>query len=94
VRLSRVYVLADDPDAGDGFIRALPGADAAATLVANSYRLEYIDGPEQRLAHFVASSRLAERVAVHRLARRRNLPRVGSTAGLVMADLGAASEAA
>jgi Uncharacterised nucleotidyltransferase len=94
VRLSRVYVLADDPDAGDGFIHALPGADAAATLVANSYRLEYIDGPEQRLAHFVASSRLAERVAVHRLARRRNLPRVGSTAGLVMADLGAASEAA
>jgi hypothetical protein len=94
MRLSRVYVLADDTDAGDGSIHSLPGAAAAATIVANTYRIEYIDGPEQRLAHFAASSRLAERVAVHRLARRRSLPRVGSTAGLVMAHFGAASEAA
>jgi hypothetical protein len=94
VRLSRVYVLADDPDAGDGSIHALPGAAAVAALVANSYRLEYLEGSEQRLAHFAASSRLAERVAVHRLARCRNLPRVGSTAGLVMVDLGTGSEAA
>ena len=94
VRLNRVYVLTDDPDAGDGRIQPIPGAAAAALIVANTYRFEYLHLPQERLAHFAASSRLAQRVAVHRLARCRDLPRVGSTAELVMAELGAACLAA
>jgi hypothetical protein len=85
-RLSCVYALDDDDNAGDGRIEGLSGANAAAALVANTYRVEYLDFTGRRLAHFAASSQLAERVPVLRLARSRDLTRVGSTAAMVLAD--------
>jgi hypothetical protein len=85
-RLNCVYVLDEDDNAGDGRIEGLSGASAAAALVANTYRVEYLDFTGHRLAHFAASSQLAERVPVLRLARARDLMRVGSTAAMVLAD--------
>lgn len=88
-RLNCVYVLVDDDNAGDGRIEALSGASAAASLVAHTYRVEYLDLTGNRVAHFAASTRLAERVPVRRLSRCRDLPRVGSTAAVVLADFAA-----
>ncbi len=86
VRLNCVYVLAGDDDAGDGRIEKLSGASAAAAVVANTYRVEFLDFTGQRPAHFSASTRIAERVPVRRLARRRDLLRVGATAAIVLTD--------
>jgi Uncharacterised nucleotidyltransferase len=84
--LKCVYALYDDDQAGDGLIEELSGASAAAALVANTYRVEYLDFTGHRLAHFAASTRLAETVPVLRLARARDLMRVGSTAAIVLTD--------
>ncbi|HEY7245502.1 MAG TPA: nucleotidyltransferase family protein [Xanthobacteraceae bacterium] len=85
-RLNCVYVLDDDDHAGDGRIQELSGASAAGALVANTYRVEFLDLTGQRLAHFSASTRIAERVPVRRLWRCRDLMRVGATAAIVLAD--------
>jgi hypothetical protein len=92
VRLNRVYVLDDDARPGDGQIDALSGAAAAAALVANTYRGEYLDATATRPEHFSFCARLAEWVPVRRLSRRRNLPRIGSTAAMVLADFTATLE--
>ena len=85
-RLNCIYVLDDDPSAGDGRIETLSGANAAAALVANTYRVEYLDFAGDRLAHFTASTRLAERIPVLRLSRSRDLTRIPSTAAMILAD--------
>jgi hypothetical protein len=88
-RLNCVYVLEEDDNAGDGRLEAVSGASAAGALVANTYRVEYLDFTGHRLAHFAASTRVAERVPVRRLSRCRDLMRVASTAAIVLADFAA-----
>lgn len=87
VPLTRVYVLDEDVDAGHCRIEPMVGAVAAAALIAHTYRVEYLDAVEQRCGHFLASTRLAGRVSVRRLKRRRDLAQVRATAAAVVADL-------
>jgi hypothetical protein len=87
VPLTRVYVLGHDADAGEGRIEPMAGASAAAALIAHTYRVEYLDAAERRRGHFVASARLAGRVSVRRLTRRRDLAAVQATAAAILADL-------
>jgi hypothetical protein len=85
--LTRVYVLHEDADAGQGRIESMAGAVAAAALIAHTYRVEYLDATEQRRDHFVASTRLAGRVSVCRLKRRRDLTGLPATVAAIVTDL-------
>jgi hypothetical protein len=86
VPLTRVYVLDEDDSAGAGRIEPIAGAAAAATLIAHTYRVEYLDAAEHRAGHFRASARLARSVAVRRLVRCRDLAQVGATVAVVLAE--------
>jgi hypothetical protein len=87
--LRRVYVLSDNPEAGPGPGRITPlgGAAAAANLIVNTYRVEYLDPMAQRPNHFAIAARLASAINVRLLARRRDLTQVGATVEAVLADL-------
>jgi hypothetical protein len=91
VPLNRVYVLADDDNAGAGRIEPMTGVLAAVALIAHTYRAEFLESVEQRPAHFAASIRLANAVSVRWLARYRELAQVKETVLAIFADLPSAT---
>ena len=86
VPLGRIYLIDDDPGAGPGRVAPITGAAVVTTLITHTYRIELIDADGQRREHFAACARLAEAVPVARLARRRDLAQVGTTAAIALAD--------
>jgi hypothetical protein len=91
LRLDRLYVLEPDDAAGPGKRTRLTGARAANAIIANSYRVEYLEAAGRRDLHFRQCTELAKTIEVVRLDRSRDLARVRATAALVIADLDARS---
>jgi hypothetical protein len=92
--LSRIYVLAEDDDAGPGRIEPIKGAAAAAALIVHTSGIEKLVGMSDRPGHFAMTAQLAAKISVRLLARRRDLAHVATTAAAVLTDLQPASEAA
>jgi len=84
VRLSRIFVLADDANADAGEIELLSGSEALSELIQNTYRPEYLDLADRRAAHFADCVRLAGLTTVARLRRRRDAADLGRTALMLM----------
>jgi hypothetical protein len=85
--LVRIYVLAADDAAGAGAFDRLSGTLAAEAIIANTYRIEYVDAARGRARHFQRCAELANLIEVVRLRRIRGPEQVQSTAALVVADL-------
>ncbi len=64
IPLARLFVLGTDCDAGDGEYAPLRGREAAGALIANTYRVEYLDAANRRDAHFRDCIRLASAIDV------------------------------
>jgi hypothetical protein len=84
VRLSRIFLLDADEDAGAGVTTALSGAEAVSGLIQNTYRPEYLDIAHRRAAHFTDCVRLSTLVPVVRLRRRRDRAQLTKTASMLM----------
>jgi hypothetical protein len=85
--LVRIYVLEPDDAAGAGMFDHLTGALAAEAIIANTYRIQYVDAAGRRALHFRQCAELANSVEVVRLRRIRGAEQLQSTAALVIADL-------
>lgn len=94
VPLRCVYVLGDNDQSGAASIEPVGGAAAAAMLIANTYRVEYLDAAAQRHHHFESSTRLARSVSVRALNRRRDLSQIAATVAAVLDDARQSLEAA
>jgi hypothetical protein len=84
VRLSRIFLLDADEDAGAGVTTALSGAEAVSGLIQNTYRPEYLDIAHRRATHFADCVRLSTLVPVVRLRRRRDRAELTKTASMLM----------
>jgi hypothetical protein len=84
VRLSRIYILDADENAGAGVITAVSGAEAVPELIQNTYRREYLDFAHRRAAHFADCIRLSTLTPVVRLRRKRDPARLMMTASMLM----------
>jgi hypothetical protein len=85
--LVRIYILAADDAAGAGAFDRLGGTLAAEAIIANTYRIEYVDAAGGRARHFQQCAGLANAIEVVRLRRIRGPEQLQSTAALVVADL-------
>src|SRR5262245_24421695 len=85
--LGRIYILAPDDSAGAATFDRLTGALAAEAIIANTYRIEYVDAAGRRAAHFRQCAELANSAEVVRLRRVRGPGQLQTTAALVIADL-------
>jgi len=92
VPLQRLYVLAADPDAGDGERERLKGRSAAGALIANTFRVEYLDAAGRRDSHFRECIRLASAIEVVRLRRAVDPARLPSTAAQIVGELGRSAD--
>jgi hypothetical protein len=88
VPLMALYVLEMDAGAGDGNYVALRGTAAARALIANTYRVEYLDAARRREAHFQDCVRLASAIDVVSLRRAPAAMRLPATAARIMRELG------
>jgi hypothetical protein len=84
VRLSRIFILDVDENAGAGVMSALSGAQAVSELIQNTYRPEYLDVAHRRTAHFADCVRLSTLTPVIRLRRRRDTAWLMKTALMLM----------
>jgi hypothetical protein len=92
--LTRILVLDEDADAGAGRCRRMTGPAAAAALVDNAFLVQQNDVILRRDAYFLECCRLAGRVEVVELRRRRDPAFLSATALLVRdATLGAGAAA-
>jgi hypothetical protein len=94
IPLARLFVLGTDPGAGDGEYAPLRGREAAAALIANTYRVEYLDAANRRDSHFRDCIRLASAIDVVWLKRERGSARLPATAAAIMQELRHTSERA
>lgn len=85
--LACLYVLESDDAAGPARFTRLAGALAADAIIANTYRIEYIDAVGRRETHFRQCALLAQTTKVVRLARSRSPDHLPATAALVLAEL-------
>lgn len=92
VRLARLYVLEGDPMAGDGEAELLRGREAARVLIANTFRVEYLDAAKRRDTHFQDCMRLASAVEVVRFRRAIDPALLPATAAQIVADLRRAND--
>lgn len=83
--LRHVLLLDEDETTGDGTLTPLNGAQSIRALVANTYRVEYLDIAGRRDRHFRDCALLASNVPVSRLGRRRDPQRLSATVELVAA---------
>jgi hypothetical protein len=84
VRLSRIFILDVDENAGAGVTSALSGAEAVSGLIQNTYRPEFLDLAHRRAAHFADCVRLSSLTPVVRLRRRRDTAWLMRTALMLM----------
>jgi hypothetical protein len=84
VPLARLYLLGVDPAAGSGEYQPLKGAMAASSLIANTYRVEYLDSANRRDAHFRDCVRLASAIDVVWLMRESDPARLPATAAAIV----------
>jgi hypothetical protein len=94
IPLARLFVLGTDCDAGDGEYAPLRGREAAGALIANTYRVEYLDAANRRDAHFRDCIRLASAIDVVWLKREPGSARLPATAATIMQELRHTSERA
>ena len=94
IPLARLFVLDTDAAAGDGEYAPLRGQVAAAALIANTYRVEYLDAAKRRDAHFRDCIRLASAIDVVWLRREAGAERLPATAAAIMRELRQTSERA
>jgi hypothetical protein len=94
IPLARLFVLGTDCDAGDGEYAPLRGREAAGALIANTYRVEYLDAANRRDAHFRDCIRLASAIDVVWLKREPGSERLPATAAAIMQELRHTSERA
>jgi hypothetical protein len=94
IPLTRLYVLGTDATAGDGEYAPLRGQVAASVLIANTYRVEYLDAANRRNAHFRDCIRLASEIDVVWLRREAGAARLPATAAAIMQRLRQTSERA
>jgi hypothetical protein len=87
MQLDRLYILEPDDAAGAGNFNRLTGARAANAVIANTYRLDYLDAAGLREPHFRQCAQLAKSIEVVQLRRGRDLDRLQTTAALVVAHL-------
>jgi hypothetical protein len=92
IPLSRLFLLDTDPAAGNGEYAPLRGRVAAALLIANTYRVEYLDAANRRDAHFRDCIRLASAIDLVWLRREADSARLPATAAQIMAELRQTSE--
>jgi hypothetical protein len=84
VPLAQLYLLGVDPAAGSGEYQPLKGAMAASSLIANTYRVEYLDAANRRDAHFRDCIRLASAIDVVWLTRESDPARLPATAAAIV----------
>jgi hypothetical protein len=84
IPLKTIYVLDIDPHAGDGEYTSLKGQVAAASLIAHTYRVEYLDAASRRETHFQDCIRLASTIDVVLLKRESAAVRLPATAARIM----------
>jgi hypothetical protein len=84
VRLSHIFVLESDENAGAGVTALVSGAEAVSELIQNTYRPEYLDVAYRRAAHFAECARLTKLTKVTRLRRRRNPASLVKTAAMLL----------
>src|SRR5262249_41228793 len=94
IPLSRLFLLDTDPAAGNGEYAPLKGRVAAAALIANTYRAEYLDAANRRDAHFRDCIRLASAIDVVWFKREAGAARLPATAAQIMQELRQVSERA
>jgi hypothetical protein len=94
IPLGRLFVLGTDPAAGDGEYAPLRGREAAGALIANTYRVEYLDAANRRDAHFRDCICLASAIDVVWLKREPGSARLPATAATIMQELRHACERA
>jgi len=87
IPLAALYVLEIDSDAGDGDYVPLKGTAAAKLLIANTYRVEYLDAARRRETHFQDCIRLASAIDVASLKREAAAVRLPTTAARILGDL-------
>jgi hypothetical protein len=81
--LARVCLLEEDDAAGAGEHVAMKGAAAVAALIANTYRVEFLELVGGRDHHFRQCARLGRATEIVRLRRRHDAARLPTTAALV-----------
>ncbi len=94
IPLARLFVLDTDAAAGNGECAPLRGQVAASVLIANTYRVEYLDAANRRDTHFRDCIRLASAIDVVWLRREAGAERLPATAAAVMRGLRQTSERA
>jgi len=94
IPLARLFVLDTDAAAGDGEYAPLRGQVAASVLIANTYRVEYLDAANRRDTHFRDCIRLASAIDVVWLRREAGAERLPATAAALMRELRQTSEQA
>jgi hypothetical protein len=87
VPLTRLCVLDVDADAGDGLSERLSGRAAAGALIANTFRVEYLDAAQRRDSHFRDCMRLASAIEVVRFCRAADASRLPATAAQILGEL-------
>src|ERR1700730_6360467 len=92
IPLARFFVLGTDCDAGDGEYAPLRGREAAGALIANTYRVEYLDAAHRRDAHVRYCIRFASAIDVVWLKREPGSARLPATATAIMRELRHTSE--
>jgi hypothetical protein len=84
VRLSHIFVLESDENAGVGVTAVVSGAEAVSELIQNTYRPEYLDVAHRRASHFAECVRLSKLTKVTRLRRRRDPASLVKTAAMLL----------
>jgi hypothetical protein len=92
IPLARLFVLGTDCDAGDGESAAAGATGIAGALIANTYRVEYLDAANRRDAHFRDCIRLASAIDVVWFKREPGSARLPATATAIMRELRHTSE--
>jgi hypothetical protein len=87
IPLTRLYVLDVDSGAGDGMSERLRGRAAAGSLIANTFRVEYLDAAKRRDSHFHDCMRLASAIEVVRFRRAADPARLPATAVQILDEL-------
>jgi hypothetical protein len=87
VPLTRLHVLDIDAAAGDGASERLQGRAAASSLIANTFRVEYLDAAQRRDSHFRDCMRLASALEVVRFRRAADASRLTATAAHILGEL-------
>jgi hypothetical protein len=92
IPLTRLHVLDVDSAAGDGETERLQGRAAASSLIANTFRVEYLDAAHRRDSHFRDCMRLASALEVVRFRRAGDPSRLPATATQILGELRRSAE--